>query len=576
MASASEILKAYLHCARTPAEDAVERIRTQLKKQYGAAEVELTVSVEPDLISGYVLQVGGRVFDNSGKSALAAITADAPSLAVMQTRVEDYKPAATTAEGGTVISAADGVVDVKGMDQAVYGEIVTFDNGAKGMVESVEPDHLGIMLFDKIEEVGVGTLVTRSGKRAGIPVGDGFLGRVISPLGEPIDGKGPIEAEGYNPIEKQAPGILERQSVDTPLHTGILAIDSMFPIGRGQRELIIGDRQTGKTTIAADTIINQKGKDVLCIYVAIGQKRSTVANLVQSLTEAGAMGYTIVVSATASELSPLQYIAPYSGCAMGEYFMHKGKHVLIIYDDLSKHAVAYRALSLLIRRPPGREAYPGDVFYLHSRLLERAAKLSNELGGGSLTALPIIETQAGDVSAYIPTNVISITDGQIFLESALFNAGNRPAVNVGLSVSRVGGAAQTKAMKKANANLRIELAQYKDMESFAQFSSDLDAETRRQLDHGKALMEMLKQPLYQPKSDAEQVVTLVLASHGVLDELPTAELRAKTSAFVRQFRADVSGTMDKITATGKLEPEMVDAILNAWKAYAGGDSHAVQ
>ena len=326
----------------------------------------------------------------------------------------------------------------------------------------------------------------------------------------------------------------------------------------------------------SDTIINQKGKDVICIYVAIGQKRSTVANLVQSLTEAGAMSYTIVVSATASELSPLQYIAPYSGCAMGEYFMHQGKHVLIIYDDLSKHAVAYRALSLLIRRPPGREAYPGDVFYLHSRLLERAAKLSNELGGGSLTALPIIETQAGDVSAYIPTNVISITDGQIFLESALFNAGNRPAVNVGLSVSRVGGAAQTKAMKKANANLRIELAQYKDMESFAQFSSDLDAETRRQLDHGKALMEMLKQPLYQPKSDAEQVVTLVLASHGVLDELPTAELRTKTSAFVRQFRADVSGTMDKITATGKLEPEMVDAILNAWKAYAGGDSHAVQ
>ena len=576
MASASEILKAYLHCARTPAEDAVERIRTQLKKQYGAAEVELTVSVEPDLISGYVLQVGDRVFDNSGKSALAAITADAPSLAVMQTRVEDYKPAATTAEGGTVISAADGVVDVKGMDQAVYGEIVTFDNGAKGMVESVEPDHLGIMLFDKIEEVGVGTLVTRSGKRAGIPVGDGFLGRVISPLGEPIDGKGPIEAEGYNPIEKQAPGILERQSVDTPLHTGILAIDSMFPIGRGQRELIIGDRQTGKTTIASDTIINQKGKGVLCIYVAIGQKRSTVANLVQSLTEAGAMSYTIVVSATASELSPLQYIAPYSGCAMGEYFMHQGKHVLIIYDDLSKHAVAYRALSLLIRRPPGREAYPGDVFYLHSRLLERAAKLSNELGGGSLTALPIIETQAGDVSAYIPTNVISITDGQIFLESALFNAGNRPAVNVGLSVSRVGGAAQTKAMKKANANLRIELAQYKDMESFAQFSSDLDAETRRQLDHGKALMEMLKQPLYQPKSDAEQVVLLTLASHGVLDEIPTAELRTKTSAFVRQFRADVSGTMDKITATGKLEPDEVDAILNAWKAYAGGDSHAVQ
>ena len=576
MASASEILKAYLHCARTPAEDAVERIRTQLKKQYGAAEVELTVSVEPDLISGYVLQVGGRVFDNSGKSALAAITADAPSLAVMQTRVEDYKPAATTAEGGTVISAADGVVDVKGMDQAVYGEIVTFDNGAKGMVESVEPDHLGIMLFDKIEEVGVGTLVTRSGKRAGIPVGDGFLGRVISPLGEPIDGKGPIEAEGYNPIEKQAPGILERQSVDTPLHTGILAIDSMFPIGRGQRELIIGDRQTGKTSIATDAILNQKDTDVLCIYVAIGQKASSIARVAGDLQKHGAMSYTTIVAATASDSAPLQYIAPYAGTALAEYFMGKGKSVLIVYDDLSKHAVAYRAISLLLRRSPGREAYPGDVFYLHSRLLERSCRMRDDLGGGSITALPIVETQAGDVSAYIPTNVISITDGQIFLESALFNAGNRPAVNVGLSVSRVGGAAQTKAMKKANANLRIELAQYKDMESFAQFSSDLDAETRRQLDHGKALMEMLKQPLYQPKSDAEQVVLLTLASHGVLDEIPTAELRTKTSAFVRQFRADVSGTMDKITATGKLEPDEVDAILNAWKAYAGGDSHAVQ
>ena len=576
MASASEILKAYLHCARTPAEDAVERIRTQLKKQYGAAEVELTVSVEPDLISGYVLQVGDRVFDNSGKSALAAITADAPSLAVMQTRVEDYKPAATTAEGGTVISAADGVVDVKGMDQAVYGEIVTFDNGAKGMVESVEPDHLGIMLFDKIEEVGVGTLVTRSGKRAGIPVGDGFLGRVISPLGEPIDGKGPIEAEGYNPIEKQAPGILERQSVDTPLHTGILAIDSMFPIGRGQRELIIGDRQTGKTSIATDAILNQKDKDVLCIYVAIGQKASSIARVAGDLQKHGAMSYTTIVAATASDSAPLQYIAPYAGTALAEYFMGKGKSVLIVYDDLSKHAVAYRAISLLLRRSPGREAYPGDVFYLHSRLLERSCRMRDDLGGGSITALPIVETQAGDVSAYIPTNVISITDGQIFLESALFNAGNRPAVNVGLSVSRVGGAAQTKAMKKANANLRIELAQYKDMESFAQFSSDLDAETRRQLDHGKALMEMLKQPLYQPKSDAEQVVLLTLASHGVLDEIPTAELCTKTSAFVRQFRADVSGTMDKITATGKLEPDEVDAILNAWKAYAGGDSHAVQ
>ena len=575
MASAAETLKAYLHCARTPSEEALQRIRTQLKKQYGA-EVVITVSVEPELISGYVLQVGDQVIDNSAKHMLETITAGTPDLATMQTRAEDYKPAAEASEGGTVISAADGVVDVKGMDKAVYGEIVTFDTGAKGMVESVEPDHLGVMLFDDIEKVGVGTLVTRSGKRAGIPVGDAFLGRVISPLGEPIDGKGPIEAVGYNPIEKQAPGILERQSVDTPLHTGILAIDSMFPIGRGQRELIIGDRQTGKTSIATDAILNQKDTGVLCIYVAIGQKASSIARVAGDLQKHGAMSYTTIVAATASDSAPLQYIAPYAGTALAEYFMSKGKSVLIVYDDLSKHAVAYRAISLLLRRSPGREAYPGDVFYLHSRLLERSCRMSDKLGGGSITALPIVETQAGDVSAYIPTNVISITDGQIFLESALFNAGNRPAVNVGLSVSRVGGAAQTKAMKKANANLRIELAQYKDMESFAQFSSDLDAETRRQLDHGKALTEMLKQPLYQPKSDAEQVVTLVLASHGVLDELPTAELRAKTSAFVRQFRADVSGTMDKITATGKLEPEMVDAILNAWKAYAGGDSHAVQ
>ena len=575
MASAAETLKAYLHCARTPSEEALQRIRTQLKKQYGA-EVVITVSVEPELISGYVLQVGDQVIDNSAKHMLENITAGTPDLATMQTRAEDYKPAAEASEGGTVISAADGVVDVKGMDKAVYGEIVTFDTGAKGMVESVEPDHLGVMLFDDIEKVGVGTMVTRSGKRAGIPVGDAFLGRVISPLGEPIDGKGPIEAVGYNPIEKQAPGILERQSVDTPLHTGILAIDSMFPIGRGQRELIIGDRQTGKTSIATDAILNQKDTGVLCIYVAIGQKASSIARVAGDLQKHGAMSYTTIVAATASDSAPLQYIAPYAGTALAEYFMSQGKSVLIVYDDLSKHAVAYRAISLLLRRSPGREAYPGDVFYLHSRLLERSCRMSDKLGGGSITALPIVETQAGDVSAYIPTNVISITDGQIFLESALFNAGNRPAVNVGLSVSRVGGAAQTKAMKKANANLRIELAQYKDMESFAQFSSDLDAETRRQLDHGKALTEMLKQPLYQPKSDAEQVVTLVLASHGMLDQLPTAELRAKTSAFVRQFRADVSGTMDKITATGKLEPEMVDAILNAWKAYAGGDSHAVQ
>ena len=574
--SANRIVKADLRAARTPREEDLERIKKEVAKLYDATEVILNVTVDDSLLSGYVLQIGDRVFDNSGRHAIDQMMADKPSLATLKTRIEDYKPAATSEEGGVVISSADGIVEVEGMDRAVYGEIVTFENGAKGMVESVEPGRLGIMLFDGAETVGVGTMVTRSGKRAGIPVGDGFLGRVIDPLGEPIDGKGPIEAVGYNPIEKQAPGILERQSVDTPLHTGILAIDSMFPIGRGQRELIIGDRQTGKTSIATDAILNQKDTGVLCIYVAIGQKASSIARVAEDLKKHGAMGYTTIVAATASDSAPLQYIAPYAGTALAEYFMAQGKSVLIVYDDLSKHAVAYRAISLLLRRSPGREAYPGDVFYLHSRLLERSCRMSDALGGGSITALPIVETQAGDVSAYIPTNVISITDGQIFLDSALFNAGNRPAVNVGLSVSRVGGAAQTKAMKKANANLRIELAQYKDMESFAQFSSDLDAETRHQLEHGKALTEMLKQPLYQPKTDAEQVVILVLASHGMLDEVPLAEQRARTAAFVRQFHADVSGTMDAITATGKLTPEQTDTILNAWKAYEGGESHGVQ
>ena len=574
--SENRIVKADLRAAHQLREEDIARIKAEVKKLYDATEVILNVSVDESLLSGYVLQVGDRVFDNSGRHQLDQMMAGKPSLATLKTRIEDYKPAQTSAEGGVVISSADGIVQVEGMDKAVYGEIVTFENGAKGMVESVDPGKLGIMLFDGAETVGVGTLVTRSSKRAGIPVGDGFLGRVIDPLGEPIDGKGPVNAEGYNPIEKQAPGILERQSVDTPLHTGILAIDSMFPIGRGQRELIIGDRQTGKTSIATDAILNQKDTGVLCIYVAIGQKASSIARVAEDLKKHGAMSYTTIVAATASDSAPLQYIAPYAGTALAEYFMSKGKSVLIVYDDLSKHAVAYRAISLLLRRSPGREAYPGDVFYLHSRLLERSCRMRDDLGGGSITALPIVETQAGDVSAYIPTNVISITDGQIFLESALFNAGNRPAVNVGLSVSRVGGAAQTKAMKKANSNLRIELAQYKDMESFAQFSSDLDAETRRQLEHGKALTEMLKQPLYQPKSDAEQVVVLTLASHGMLDDLPLADQRTKTNAFVRQFHADVSGTMDAITSTGKITPEQVDTILTAWKAFAGGESNGIQ
>ena len=567
--SANRIVKADLHCARQPREQDLDKIKAELKSLYDATEVLLDVSVDESLLSGYVLQVGDRVFDNSGRHALDQMTGDKPDLATLKTRVEDYKPAANTAEGGTVVSAADGIVTVEGMDRAVYGEIVTFENGAKGMVESVEPSHLGIMLFDGAESVGVGTLVTRTGKRAGIPVGEAFLGRVINPLGEPIDGKGAIEAVGYNPIEKQAPGILERQSVDTPLHTGILAIDSMFPIGRGQRELIIGDRQTGKTTIASDTIINQKGKDVICIYVAIGQKRSTVANLVQSLTEAGAMSYTIVVSATASELSPLQYIAPYSGCAMGEYFMHKGKHVLIIYDDLSKHAVAYRALSLLIRRPPGREAYPGDVFYLHSRLLERAAKLSDELGGGSLTALPIIETQAGDVSAYIPTNVISITDGQIFLETELFHSGVMPAVNPGISVSRVGGNAQIKAMKKVAGTLKLIYSQYRELQSFAQFGSDLDADTKARLAQGERIVEVLKQNRSAPVAVEKQVAILYATIHDYLVNIKVPAVAEYEKGLYEYLDTDAAGAsvMETIRTTGKLEKDAEEALKGVLSAY---------
>ena len=567
--SANRIVKADLRAARTPREEDLERIKKEVAKLYDATEVILNVTVDDSLISGYVLQIGDRVFDNSGRHAIDQMMADKPSLATLKTRIEDYKPAATSEEGGVVISSADGIVEVEGMDRAVYGEIVTFENGAKGMVESVEPGRLGIMLFDGAETVGVGTMVTRSGKRAGIPVGDGFLGRVIDPLGEPIDGKGPIEAAGYNPIEKQAPGILERQSVDTPLHTGILAIDSMFPIGRGQRELIIGDRQTGKTTIASDTIINQKGKDVICIYVAIGQKRSTVANLVQSLTEAGAMSYTIVVSATASELSPLQYIAPYSGCAMGEYFMHKGKHVLIIYDDLSKHAVAYRALSLLIRRPPGREAYPGDVFYLHSRLLERAAKLSDELGGGSLTALPIIETQAGDVSAYIPTNVISITDGQIFLETELFHSGVMPAVNPGISVSRVGGNAQIKAMKKVAGTLKLIYSQYRELQSFAQFGSDLDADTKARLAQGERIVEVLKQNRSAPVAVEKQVAILYATIHDYLVNIKVPAVAEYEKGLYEYLDTDAAGAsvMETIRTTGKLEKDAEEALKGVLSAY---------
>ena len=565
----NRIVKASLRCAHKLREKDLDRIKSEIKKLYDATEVILNITVDESLLSGYVLQVGDRVFDNSGRHQLDKMMEGKPSLATLKTRIEDYKPAETSAEGGVVISSADGIVHIDGMNRAVYGEIVTFENGAKGMVESVEPEQLGVMLFDGAETVGVGTMVTRSGKRAGIPVGDAFLGRVISPLGEPIDGKGPIEAEGYNPIEKQAPSILERQSVDTPLHTGILAIDSMFPIGRGQRELIIGDRQTGKTTIATDTILNQKGKDVICIYVAIGQKRSTVASLVAELQAGGAMDYTIVVAATASETSPLQYIAPYSGCAMGEYFMNKGKHVLIIYDDLSKHAVAYRALSLLIRRPPGREAYPGDVFYLHSRLLERAAKLSDEKGGGSLTALPIIETQAGDVSAYIPTNVISITDGQIFLETELFHSGIMPAVNPGISVSRVGGNAQIKAMKKVAGTLKLVYSQYRELQSFAQFGSDLDADTKARLAQGARIVEVLKQGRSTPVPVEKQVAILYAVVKGVLTDVAVEDIQAYEEGLYTFLDSDAQGVaaMEGIRTTGKLEGETEEKLKAALADY---------
>ena len=489
-------------------------------------------------------------------------------ISIIQGEIENINWDEESRETGEVIWVGDGIVTVYGIYHAMYGEIVAFENGVKGMVQDVRQNEIGIILFGRDTGIKEGTKVVRTKKKAGIPVGDAFVGRVINALGEPIDGNGDVKEDDYRPIEQEAPGIIDRQSVDTPMETGILSIDSMFPIGRGQRELIIGDRQTGKTSIATDTIINQRGKDVICIYVAIGQKASTVAKIVNTLKKHDAMDYSIVVSSTASDPASLQYIAPYAGTAMAEYFMHKGKDVLIVYDDLSKHAVAYRAISLLLERSPGREAYPGDVFYLHSRLLERSSHLSDKLGGGSITALPIIETQAGDVSAYIPTNVISITDGQIFLESNLFNAGMRPAVNVGLSVSRVGGAAQTKAMKKASGSIRIDLAQYREMEVFTQFASDLDDATKAQLQHGKALMELLKQPLSHPLSMHEQVLTLCMATDGVFDKIPTKQ--------VKQYQKDILDFMDlkhpeigkEIEQTKALSDELRQKIKDAAAEFA--------
>ena len=488
-------------------------------------------------------------------------------ISILKTEIENYDMVSKDQEVGTVIWVGDGIATIYGIEHAMYGEIVIFENGVRGMVQDIKRDQVGCIIFGKDTEIKEGTKVTRTKKKAGIPVGDAYLGRIINALGAPIDGKGEIKVDDYRAIEQEAPGIVDRQSVKQPMETGILAIDSMFPIGRGQRELIIGDRQTGKTSIAVDTILNQKGKDVVCIYVAIGQKASTVAKLVNTLTKNGAMDYSIVLSSTASESASLQYIAPYAGTALAEYFMYKGKDVLIVYDDLSKHAVAYRALSLLLERSPGREAYPGDVFYLHSRLLERSSKLNDELGGGSITALPIIETQAGDVSAYIPTNVISITDGQIFLESDLFNSGMRPAVNVGLSVSRVGGAAQTKAMKKASGTIRIDLAQYREMEVFTQFSSDLDDMTKEQLQYGKGLMELLKQPLCHPMSLADQVITLVAANKRLLLDVDIKQMKEFQGRLLDFFKIEHKDVVDAINEKKVLDDGITEKIVEAVKEF---------
>ena len=488
-------------------------------------------------------------------------------ISILKSEIENYDFDARDKEVGTVIWVGDGIVTIYGIDNAMYGEIVVFENGVKGMVQDIRKTEIGCILFGRETGIKEGTKVTRTGKRAGIPVGDKYLGRIVDALGAPIDGKGKIETTDYRPIEQEAPGIIDRKSVSEPMETGILSIDSMFPIGRGQRELIIGDRQTGKTSIATDTIINQKGKDVICVYVAIGQKASTVAKIVSILEKNDAMDYTIIVASTASDPAPLQYIAPYSGTSIAEYFMHSGKDVLIVYDDLSKHAVAYRTLSLLLGRSPGREAYPGDVFYLHSRLLERSSRLSDELGGGSITALPIIETQAGDVSAYIPTNVISITDGQIFLESDLFFSGMRPAVNVGLSVSRVGGAAQTKAMKKAAGSIRIDLAQFREMEVFTQFSSDLDEGTKEQLAYGKGLMELLKQPLCNPLTMAEEVITLVAATGKLFIPVPVEKVKQTQLDMLEYFRNAKPELIRELEETKNLSDELKEKILEAAKEF---------
>jgi ATP synthase F1, alpha subunit len=585
-------LKVSLFYVTPPVDSQLDKIKDFVAAKEGVNkdEVKIDLVEKKDLVGGFVLRVGTHEYDWSTKGRLDQLMSELLSsddgsseksdvnylddgldaaqiakdrLSKLRSSIESFTPNTKEQEVGFVVAVGDGIAKIQGIDHAMYGEIIEFESGAKGMVQDIKSDSIGCILFNKEDSVAEGDRVNRTGKKTGVPVGEGFLGRVVDALGTPIDGGGDIIASDFRPVEHEAPGIIDRKSVSVPLETGILAIDSMFPIGRGQRELIIGDRQTGKTSIAVDTIINQKDKGVICVYVAIGQKASTVAKLVNTLDKHGALPYTIIMAATASDSSALQYIAPYAATSMAEYFMYKGKDVLIVYDDLSKHAVAYRALSLLLERSPGREAYPGDVFYLHSRLLERSSRLSDEAGGGSITALPIIETQAGDVSAYIPTNVISITDGQIFLESSLFFSGQRPAVNVGLSVSRVGGAAQSKAMKKASGSIRIDLAQYREMEVFTQFSSDLDQVTKNQLTYGKGLMELLKQPLCRPLSLHEQVITLVVATKKVMMLVENEQIKDFQMQMLDYFEAHHPEIIREIENQKTLSEDLTQRIVDA-------------
>ena len=567
MRSPETTRSATLWSSAEPSPEQYRRFGAFLARRYGPTE--LCWVRDETLAGGFRLQVGEDIYDWSLEGRLRQLQEEVRTLRpgregiipLIRETIGAFKPSAAPEETGTVLTVGDEIATVGGLRNACYGEILLFENGIKGMVQDLRRESVGCILFGSSREISAGSAVRRSGKTAGMPVGGGYLGRVVDALGQPIDGGGEIRPEDYRPIEAPAPGILDRQPVNTPMETGLLAVDAMFPIGRGQRELIIGDRQTGKTAIALDTILNQKGKDVICIYVAIGQKSSSVAQLVGNLSRRGAMDYTVVVNAPASAPASLQYIAPYAATALGEHFMYQGRDVLIVYDDLSKHAIAYRALSLLLERSPGREAYPGDVFYLHSRLLERSAHLSDALGGGSMTALPIVETQAGDVSAYIPTNVISITDGQLFLESGLFFSGQRPAVNVGLSVSRVGGDAQTKAMKSSAGALRLDLAQYREMEVFTQFSSDLDEVTKRQLTYGQGLMRLLRQPQYHPLSQHRQVITLTAALNHLLQDIPVGEMKAAQEELLAFAEGEESALCRRIDESGKLPPEDREAIL---------------